>query len=107
MTWSYDSLTCYSQQTGQVAEMTKRYSPSQTDVIFVVMDALLRIYEDDLIATRNVTAVLYPYAFHPSCPNQPTANWRDHEVRVCSIPAKQKMRMRMMQSRVATMTASI
>ena len=60
------------------------------------MDALLRIYEDDLIATRSVTAVLYPYAFHPCCPIQATASWRDHEVRVCSIPAMQKIRMRMM-----------
>ena len=25
--------------------------------IFVVMDAIVRIYEDDLIATRNVTAI--------------------------------------------------
>ena len=41
--------------------MTKRCTPSQTDVIFVVMDALVRIYEDDLSATRNVTAIPWPY----------------------------------------------
>ena len=38
-------------------EMTKICTPSQTDVIFVVMDALVRIYEDDLMATKNVTAI--------------------------------------------------
>ena len=53
----YDTLTCVSQQTRQVEEMTKRCTLSQTDVIFVVMDALVRIYEDDLIATRSVTAM--------------------------------------------------
>ena len=42
---------------GQVAEMTNRCTPSQTDVILVVMDALVRIYEEDLIAPRNVTAI--------------------------------------------------
>ena len=29
----------------------------QTDVIFVEMNALVRIYEDDLMATRSVTAI--------------------------------------------------
>ena len=48
---NYDNLTRLSQQTRQVAEMAKRCAPSQTDVIFVVLDALVRIYEDDLIAT--------------------------------------------------------
>ena len=38
---------------GQVAEMAKICTPSQTDVIFVVMYALVRIYEDDLIATED------------------------------------------------------
>ena len=41
---------------GQVTEMSKRCTPSQTDVIFVAMDSLVRIYEDDLIATDSVTA---------------------------------------------------
>ena len=41
---------------GQVAEMTKRCVRSQTDVIFVVLDALVRIYEDELIATSDMTA---------------------------------------------------
>ena len=53
----YDSLTRLSQQTRQVAEMAKRCTPAQTDVILVVMDALVRIYEDDLIAMRSVTAM--------------------------------------------------
>ena len=42
--------------------MAKRCTPSQTDVIFVAMDALMRIYKDDLIAKRSVTAMQYPYA---------------------------------------------
>ena len=49
---NYDSLARLSQQTRQVAEMAKRCSPSQTDVIFVAMDALVRIYEVDVIATE-------------------------------------------------------
>ena len=40
--------------------MGERCTPSQTDVIFVAMDALVKIYEDDLIATRSVTAVQCP-----------------------------------------------
>ena len=46
-----------SQQTEQVAVMEKRCTQSQTDVIFVVMNVLVRIYEDDLTAIRNVTAI--------------------------------------------------
>ena len=65
----YDSLTCFSQHAEQVAEMTKRCTPSQTDVIFVVMDALVRIYEDDLIAKRNVNAIPWPYALGSSLLN--------------------------------------
>ena len=42
---------------GQVAEMEKRCTPSQTDVTFVAMDAFVKVYEDDLIATRSVTAM--------------------------------------------------
>ena len=42
--------------------MTKGCTPSQTDVIFVDMDALARIYEDDLIATSNMTVILQPSA---------------------------------------------
>ena len=41
----------------KVAEMTKRCTPSHTDVVFVVMDALARICEDDLIAMRSATAI--------------------------------------------------
>ena len=58
----YDRLTHHSQQMREVAEMTKRCTPSHTDVIFVVMDALERIYEEDLMSTRSVTAMLWPYA---------------------------------------------
>ena len=53
----YDSLTCVSQQPEQVAEMAERCTLSQTDVNFVVMDALVRVYEDDLIATGSVIAM--------------------------------------------------
>ena len=56
------SLKCVSQHQDKVAEMAKRCTPSQTDVIFVAMDALVKIYEDDLIATGNVTAMLCPYS---------------------------------------------
>ena len=59
---NYDSLTRLSQRTRQVAEMAKRCTPSETHVIFVVMDALVMIYEDDLIATRGVTAMPSPYS---------------------------------------------
>ena len=52
----HDSRTCFSQHTEQVAEMTTRGTPPQTDVIFFVKDALVRICEDNLTATRNVTA---------------------------------------------------
>ena len=52
-----DSLTRVLQQTTHVAEIAKRYTPSQTDVIYVVMDALVRIYVGDLMATRNVLAI--------------------------------------------------
>ena len=53
---SYDSLTRLSRQPRQVAEMANSCISSQTDVIFVVMNAHKRICEDDLIAIRNVTA---------------------------------------------------
>ena len=43
---------------GQVAVVAKCSSQSQTDVIFVAMIALVeRIYVDNLIAKRNVTAM--------------------------------------------------
>ena len=54
---NYDSLTRLSQQTRQVAEVANRYTPSHTDVVFVVMDALVKICEDDLVAIRSVTAI--------------------------------------------------
>ena len=66
---------------GQVAVMEKRCTPSQTDVIFVAMDALVKIYEDDLIATRSVTAMWCPYSLA-------------HVSRLSSILAKQKIRMK-------------
>ena len=54
---------------------------TQSDVIFVAMDDLVGIYEDDLIATRSVTAMKYPYALA-------------HVARLSSIFARQKMRMK-------------
>ena len=42
---------------GQVAGMVKCCPQSQTDVTFVVMDAIVGLDEDDLIAKRNVTAM--------------------------------------------------
>ena len=42
----YDSP---SQQTGQVAEMAKRCSPSQPDVIFVVMSVPVNVLVDDVL----------------------------------------------------------
>ena len=71
---NYDILTCFSHHKGQVAEMTKRCTSSHTDVIFVVMDALVRIYEDDLIATENVTAMPWPPAILLHCPSHSSAN---------------------------------
>ena len=79
----------YVMSSGQVAEMAKSSRPSQTDVIFVAMDAVVeRIYEDDLIAKRNVTAMLYLCAFDLSCPNQLTADQNAHALRLGSIRAK-------------------
>ena len=81
---NYDSLTCVSQHqeegAGQGAEMAKRCTSSQTDVIFVAMDALVRTYEDDLIATDSVTAMSCPYSLA-------------HVSRLSSI-AKQKVKMK-------------
>ena len=88
---NYDSLTRLSQNTEQVAEMAKRCIPSQTDVIFVAIDALVRIYEDDLIATRCVTAMQYPDALA-------------YVSRLSYILARQKMRMKQSSS---MMTAAI
>ena len=64
---------------------------TQSDVIFVAMDAVVRIYEDDLVATRSVTGMKYPYALA-------------HLSRLSSIFARQKMRMKSSKSK---MTASI
>ena len=56
---------------GQVAVVAKCSRPSQTAFIFVAMEALVeRIYVDDLIAKRNVTAMSYPSVFDLSLPNQ-------------------------------------
>ena len=64
-----------------MAEMAKRCTPSQTDVVFVAMEALVKIYEDDLIATGSVTAMLCPYSLA-------------HVSRLSSILARQKMKMK-------------
>ena len=37
--------------------MANRCIPSHTDVIFVVMDTLVRIYEDDLTTTGSAIAM--------------------------------------------------
>ena len=88
-----------SQQTGQVAEMTKGCGPSQPEVIFVVMDALVKLYEDDLFAQRNVTAMSlviampYAHALGLSCPNRLViANQNARTFGLSSILAKQQMR---------------
>ena len=48
----------------QVAVMATCGRQSRTDVIFFATDALAeRIYVDDLIAKRNVTALSYPCVF--------------------------------------------
>ena len=101
----------------QVAEMAKRCAPSQTEVIFVIMDALVRICEDDIIAINRVTATPWPDAFDLSCPNQLApdryahvsglsysnrvviANQNSHAFGLSSSLARQKMRMRMRCSR--------
>ena len=64
---------------------------TQSDGIFVAMDAAVRIYEDDLIPTRSVTVMKYPYALA-------------HVSLLSSIFARQKMRMKSSKSK---MTASI
>ena len=49
---------------GQVAEMAKCSRASQTDVIFVAMDALVEwIYAEGLLAKSNATAMSYPCVF--------------------------------------------
>ena len=50
-----DSLTRLSQQTEQVAEMAKRCTSVTNSIIFAAMDALVKIHQDGLIATRSVT----------------------------------------------------
>ena len=65
-----------SQQTGQVAEVTKGCGPSQPEVIFVVMNGIVKVYEGDLIAKKNVIAMSlviampYAHALGLSCPNR-------------------------------------
>ena len=49
---------------GQVAEMAKCSRPSQRDVLFVAMNALVgRTYDEDLIANGNATAMTCPCVF--------------------------------------------
>ena len=80
---------------------TARFCPqSQTDVIFVAMDALVRIYEDDLIAKRNVVAMQYPCAFDLSLTNQLIANQNALALRLGFILARQKMRMKLSKSKM-------
>ena len=48
----------------QVVDMVKCSRPSQTDVIFVAMDALAeKVYVEDFTANRIVTARSYPRVF--------------------------------------------
>ena len=47
---------------------------TQSDVVFVAMDAVVRIYEEDLVATRSVIAMKYPYALDLSWLHQLTAS---------------------------------
>ena len=54
----------------------------------------MRIYEDDLIAKRDVTAIYCSCAIDLNCPNQLTVNQNVHALRLGSILAKQKKRMR-------------
>ena len=91
-----------------MAEVTKRCSPSQPDVIFVVMNALVKFYEDDLIAKRNVTAmslmIAMPYAHSVglSYPNRLViANQNARAFGLSSILAKQRMRTKLSRSRMA------
>ena len=79
--------------------MTKRCSPSQPDVMFVVMNALVKVCEDDLIAKINVTvmslmiAMPYAHALGLSCPGRLViANENSRAFGLSSILAKQQMR---------------
>ena len=62
---------------GQVTVVAKCSRQSQTDVIFVTMDDLVeRIYVDNLIAKRSVTAKKYPCAFDLTfCFSESSASW--------------------------------
>ena len=82
-----------------MAEMTKGCGPSQPEVIFVVLNTLVKVYEDELIAKRNVTAmslvIAMPYAhtLGLSCPNRlVTANQNARAFGLSSILAKQQMK---------------
>ena len=62
---------------GQVAEVVNCSRPSQTDVIFVAMDALAeKVYVADFIANRNATAKSYPCVFDLTlCFSEFSASW--------------------------------
>ena len=50
----------------QVEGRAKGCLQSQADVIIVVPDALVRIYDDDLIATSTMTVIPSPFALGSS-----------------------------------------
>ena len=58
-------------KTEQVAEMTKRCTPSQTDVIFVVMNALVHVLEHEVLllltAIEKATARYHVHSFDLDC----------------------------------------
>ena len=81
--------------------MTNRCSPSQPDVIFVVMNALKKVHEDDLTAMRMVTvmnptiAIQKAHAFDLSCPNRIViANQNARAFGPSSILARKNMKRR-------------
>ena len=77
------AMTVSHSKTGHVAEMTKRCSSSQPDVVFIVMNALVNVLVDEvLLPVRMVTAM-----------NPTIAIQNAHAFELSSILARQKMKM--------------
>ena len=91
-------------------ELAKRSTPSQTDVMFFVKNALVNMCEDDLIAIRNVTAMslmiamLYAHALRLSRPNPLIANKNARAFGLSSSLARQMMKIRKKYSRSKTVS---
>ena len=74
---SLNGVSCLLHEKERMAGMAKFCPHSQTDIIFVAMNALVeRINVEDLIAKRNVTAMSYPCVLDLTfCFSESFASW--------------------------------